>query len=779
MTLKGAGARKRARQGLPPVKPGKPGWVHGSKLAFFEGFVADYKTAAEIKQTGKFYERIGQRYLAKYGYNTPWEGDLDEDQDIADDVDEDEDVDSLPKEEADARAEYFKTLKSKIGVWYNTKYGGSVERKEQPVKFTTVFDKPQLAPPVPTKPRLEHYYSQRFYHERVKHRVTARWEAVSRLPNPPKEITVRNLVTKECWEAESDEFKAEVKQALEKEYEASKAAHAIAVAAEAPKKPEEYSIALNNAAYYLQPFADAVRERFGMNVAILLCGPIADRGGTIEMRSIHSGTTNGLVPRIWSDYDRGGFDAAQRSFVNFSHECFTEEECRARSLEQVSAPRAQGDDDDEGNSGEENQSPPTSGGEGASGVRSSTGSSGEGSVGATPTNAAAATPTVSDPPHPQEPPPITPQTTVITPLIDPPANPPTPHPVSQTEQPAATSTFTITPSSNPIDASDLGLGLSLTDGPFGDDMYRLDGIFEGMPQGGFNFNRLMPSDFTLGDFEKELTIGRALKAELRQLPADDYQTQLNLLREMSAEDLQGANDMARDRLFFARLQRGMTAKDALNLSSDPEDDEIVARKEKAGAQPKRTRPMASGDKDLGVEGPTPAEQAVRDEDRDPGDERRTTPERASDEGRTTPERASDEPPSSWWDIQDMGPWTSELVSAFKGFSRGRTWGGKKWEKCVMMLVEFERLNGFQDKGGLKAPCKEERPEEVADFMQRHRAWGAPFAIKTDIGGRAVEGSFSGRWWVWWGAGQPAARMEGEEWANAQDLREEDWTEMGQ
>jgi hypothetical protein len=81
--------------------------------------------------------------------------------------------------------------------------------------------------------------------------------------------------------------------------------------------------ALNNAGYYLQPFVDAVFERFGMNVSLLLCGPIPDRGGRIEMRSVHAGTTNGLVPRIWSDVDRAGFDAAQRSFVQFSHQCFS------------------------------------------------------------------------------------------------------------------------------------------------------------------------------------------------------------------------------------------------------------------------------------------------------------------------------------------------------------------------------------------------------------------------------------------------------------------------
>jgi hypothetical protein len=45
-------------------------------------------------------------------------------------------------------------------------------------------------------------------------------------------------------------------------------------------------------------------------------------GGT-SSGSVHAGMSNGLVPRIWSDFDRGGFEAAQRSFVQFSHQCFS------------------------------------------------------------------------------------------------------------------------------------------------------------------------------------------------------------------------------------------------------------------------------------------------------------------------------------------------------------------------------------------------------------------------------------------------------------------------
>ncbi|KAJ7793232.1 hypothetical protein B0H13DRAFT_1935517, partial [Mycena leptocephala] len=107
----GAAARRRLREGLPPVKPGKVGWVHGTKLMFFQSHKDDFLAAVEIKETGTFYSRIAQLYLKTYRYNTPWDGGLEDGQDVADDVDPNEDVDSLPAEEGETRAEYFKVLR--------------------------------------------------------------------------------------------------------------------------------------------------------------------------------------------------------------------------------------------------------------------------------------------------------------------------------------------------------------------------------------------------------------------------------------------------------------------------------------------------------------------------------------------------------------------------------------------------------------------------------------------------------------------------------------------
>jgi hypothetical protein len=85
--------------------------VHGTKLPFLKKHREDYLAAAEIKGTGTFYEKVAHLYLRRYGYHTPWDGDLDSDQDVASNVNADEDVDDLNPEEAATCVTHFKLLK--------------------------------------------------------------------------------------------------------------------------------------------------------------------------------------------------------------------------------------------------------------------------------------------------------------------------------------------------------------------------------------------------------------------------------------------------------------------------------------------------------------------------------------------------------------------------------------------------------------------------------------------------------------------------------------------
>ncbi|KAJ6590097.1 hypothetical protein DFH09DRAFT_1307546 [Mycena vulgaris] len=300
-------------------------------------FKDGYIKAAEISlvKAGQFYDDVATAYLKKYGYNTPWNGDLDDGQDMASDVDGDEDVNVLGTEEAERRSVYYNLIREKIAIWLRTNAGGGLKRKNGRPTFKKLFDKPHLDPPAPVRARTLHFYSRRYYAERIKTRFDARWAAVSKLAKHQAAITVHNAVIKEAWAGESAPFQAEVMAALEAEHKAAMEAHATAVSGEAPTKPEEYQIALDNMGYYLQPFINAVQERFGMNVSLLLCGPVPNRGRAIEMHSVHAGTSKGMMPRIWAAFDHAGFEDARRSFRAFSEQCFSTEERRARALEGV------------------------------------------------------------------------------------------------------------------------------------------------------------------------------------------------------------------------------------------------------------------------------------------------------------------------------------------------------------------------------------------------------------------------------------------------------------
>jgi hypothetical protein len=93
-------------------------------------------------------------------------------------------------------------------------------------------------------------------------------------------------------------------------------------------------------------------------------------------------------------------------------------------------------------------------------------------------------------------------------------------------------------------------------------------------------------------------------------------------------------------------------------------------------------------------------------------------------------------------------------------------------------VEFERKTGFHDKGMLRAPYgKKEHPVEVEVFMSVARHWENAFALKTEVGSREVEGGFAQRWWKWWEIGQPAARVEDDEWLAPEDVEDDQWEDM--
>jgi hypothetical protein len=73
------------------------------------------------------------------------------------------------------------------------------------------------------KPRLgqvEHYYSRVYYESRVSAEVDAAIAAEQRKPPEcrKKAVSIRQAITRQCWNNESPEFRAEVKRARDAEF---------------------------------------------------------------------------------------------------------------------------------------------------------------------------------------------------------------------------------------------------------------------------------------------------------------------------------------------------------------------------------------------------------------------------------------------------------------------------------------------------------------------------------------------------------------------------------
>lgn len=230
-------------------KPGKKGWIHGSKFTFFDSRKNEWQAAVQAHKQGAFYTKVTRLYFLKYGDLELME-DLEED--IEDPEDEVLDLEDLSEEEAREKQEAFRqrrtvrlytlssvftrshyVLSQAIGQWYRGQYASIAKAADSPFARMlegvnkSTFNRPR-------RPRIIQFYSTKYYKDRIKGAYEAEWERVRALPVPagkkkPAAINVRNRVTREKWDAEDPELRKLVEQAAEdahrkalEEYEAAR-----------------------------------------------------------------------------------------------------------------------------------------------------------------------------------------------------------------------------------------------------------------------------------------------------------------------------------------------------------------------------------------------------------------------------------------------------------------------------------------------------------------------------------------------------------------------------
>ncbi|KAJ7799343.1 hypothetical protein B0H14DRAFT_2617076 [Mycena olivaceomarginata] len=272
---RGKGEKVTSQERGPPRKTG---------LRFFESRKDDYETASEKKVAGSFYMKMSKLYIVKYGYE------LGDDEDFAVDVADPPDWvankvvnEKLAPEEEKFRQEFYTKLRDRLGQWYRHTICQPSQRGQgdlQRVIWQTWGGRTETAMLTATPPFLL--------------------------------------------------GEAEMVREREREHDIRVKAWKESMADGPNRTPEEFSASLKSAAHYLQPFVDTIAERFGMCVSILMVGPIGERGGRIEMRSVHSGKTRGVVEKDWPLHDPEGFTRVQSSMVDFGHHVFSRTECEAR-----------------------------------------------------------------------------------------------------------------------------------------------------------------------------------------------------------------------------------------------------------------------------------------------------------------------------------------------------------------------------------------------------------------------------------------------------------------
>ncbi|KAK7029762.1 hypothetical protein R3P38DRAFT_2775191 [Favolaschia claudopus] len=97
---------------------------------------------------------------------------------------------------------------------------------------------------------------------------------------------------------------------------------------------EEYHEAMETLTEVGIPMADALAERLGSHVVILVVGPVGSEKGERRLTgdySVFSDTSNLQTARTWAQFDHKGFSAMENSITRYGRAAFSKAECQARA----------------------------------------------------------------------------------------------------------------------------------------------------------------------------------------------------------------------------------------------------------------------------------------------------------------------------------------------------------------------------------------------------------------------------------------------------------------
>jgi hypothetical protein len=156
----------------------------------------------------------------------------------------------------------------------------------------------------------------------------------------PVALRMRTEIVMEFWKTETAEFREQMVQDAEGEH--AKALEIWEQSKEAPKTAQQFhqyvvSSKYNNtpdltqiyrqlvfAGQYLHPVAEAIALQMQAAVSICIIGPIGERNGEVEVRSVHVNWPGGVAGATWPLHDPAGYTEAEKSMCNYGRANFSQ-----------------------------------------------------------------------------------------------------------------------------------------------------------------------------------------------------------------------------------------------------------------------------------------------------------------------------------------------------------------------------------------------------------------------------------------------------------------------
>ncbi|KAJ7895927.1 hypothetical protein B0H14DRAFT_3425876 [Mycena olivaceomarginata] len=306
------------------IAPGRKSDFMGEKAEWLESFKDDVSSAGPA--VGKEYTNITNRFLLRYGYNLPFGDNVDGDPEDNPPV-IDQDVDEEEKERHD---KIRTTLRIKLAGWYRTRYRN---KKIHNGALNKILGTMQSMVGPTQRPRRKPdvaVYSRLYCETKLKPDFDRIWATTKLTVPESSRVAMSQDFVRSRWIQETAEVKAEVAAEAE-------AIHTASIAAWKEKRSmlgqtaAEYHKAMEELDDVAIPLADALAERLGSHVVILVVGPYGGQGGEVRLRTVFSDTVDGQTSKTWAEFDHSGFSAMEASITRYGCSYFSKAQCRDRA----------------------------------------------------------------------------------------------------------------------------------------------------------------------------------------------------------------------------------------------------------------------------------------------------------------------------------------------------------------------------------------------------------------------------------------------------------------